>query len=264
MRRSVVRAKLARNEPILVTCLHLIDPSMYELTSLMGYDAIWMDMEHHAYSVETAGTLMRAARVGTSDIMARPAKGELMRMGRMLEAGAQGILYPRCESAEEAREVVRWSKFAPLGTRGYDGGNPDSPYCLAPMVDYLKFANEQTFVAVQIEEPGAVEQVEQIAAVPGVDILFVGPADLSILYGIPGEIQHPTIQGAIQRVAGAARAAGKHWGLPVGSLDQARQMLELGARFIAHGCDLLFVKQGLERVQAEFTGLGFRFDRRLS
>ncbi len=262
MRPSVVRAKLARNEQVLVTCLHLTDPSIYELTSLMGYDAIWMDLEHHTYTTETAATLMRAARVGSTDIMARPAKGEYMRMGRLLEAGAQGILYPRCSSADEAREVVRWSKFAPLGNRGYDGGNPDSPYCMAPMVEYLRFANEQTFVAVQIEEPQAVEQVEAIAAVPGVDVLFVGPADLSILYGIPGQSNHPTMQAAFERVAAAARAAGKHWGLPVGSIEQAQKMLDMGARFLAHGCDLIFVKQGLERVQAEFGPLGFRFNNR--
>ena len=160
MRPSVVKAKLARNEPILVTCLHLTDPSLYEMTSLMGYDAIWMDLEHHAYSVETANNLMRAARVGASDIMARPAKGEFMRMSRLLEAGAQGIMYPRCESAAEAAEVVRWCKFHPLGTRGIDGGNPDMPYCSMPLTDYLREANEQTFVVVQIEDPGAVEQAE--------------------------------------------------------------------------------------------------------
>lgn len=263
MRPSVVRAKLSRNEQVLVTCLHLTDPSIYELTSLMGFDGIWMDLEHHAYSAETAATLMRAARVGSADIMARPAKGEFMRMGRLLESGAQGILYPRCSTAEEAREVVRWSKFAPLGTRGFDGGNPDSPYCSAPMTEYLRFANEQTWVAVQIEEPGAVEQVEAIAAVPGVDVLFVGPADLSILYGIPGESNHPTMQAAFARVAAAARNAGKHWGLPVSSLEHAQKMLAMGARFLAHGCDLIFVKQGLERVQAEFRSLGFDFQNRL-
>src|SRR6185295_2119987 len=121
MRLSRVKEKLARNEPALITALHFTDPSVYELTSLMGFDGIWMDLEHHGYSVETAGEMMRAARVGTSDIMVRPAKGEFMRMGRMLELGAQGIMYPRCETPEEARELVKWSKFAPLGRRGFDG-----------------------------------------------------------------------------------------------------------------------------------------------
>src|SRR6478672_498589 len=137
------------------------------MTSLMGFDAIWMDLEHHHYSVETAANLMRAARVGSSDIIARPAKGEFMRMARLLEAGAQGIMYPRCESAEEAAEVVRWARFAPLGERGVDGGNADMPYCSLPLAPYLKKANEETLVIVQIESPKAVEAVEAIAQTPG-------------------------------------------------------------------------------------------------
>ncbi len=264
MRPSVVKAKLARNEPILVTCLHLTDPSLYEMTSLMGYDAIWMDLEHHAYSVETANSLMRAARVGTSDIMARPAKGEFMRMSRLLEAGAQGIMYPRCESAAEAAEVVRWCKFHPLGTRGIDGGNPDMPYCSMPLTDYLLEANEQTFVVVQIEDPGAVEQAEEIARVPGVDILFVGPADLSILSGLAGQYDHPRMQASIERVAAAAKAAGKHWGMPCGSAEHAKKLMQMGATYLAHGCDLLMVMQGMARVQQEFAPLGFQFNNRIS
>ncbi len=88
MRPSRVKAKLKRGEPALVTCLHFVDPSVYEMTSLMGFDAIWMDLEHHATNQETAAGLMRAARVGVADILVRPAKGEFMRMCRLLEAGA--------------------------------------------------------------------------------------------------------------------------------------------------------------------------------
>src|SRR3982751_2849862 len=127
MRPSKIKAKLNRNEPVLLTTLHLTDPSLFELTSLMGFDGIWMDLEHHGYSVETATALMRAARVGSADILARPAKGEFMRMGRLLEAGAAGIMYPRCEHEDEAAEVVKYAKFAPIGARGIDGGGPDMP-----------------------------------------------------------------------------------------------------------------------------------------
>src|SRR6185437_152013 len=209
MRTSKVKAKLSRGEPVLVPALHFTDPSVYEMTSLMGFDCIWMDLEHHAYSVETAGHLMRAARVGGADLMARPAKGEFMRMGRLLEAVAQGIMYPRCDDADEARQVVRWAKFAPLGTRGFDGGNPDAPYGSMPMESYLREANAQTFLVVQIEDLQAVEQSRAIAEVEGVDVLFVGPADLSILSGVPGEFDHPRVQDAIRKVAEAAKRAGK-------------------------------------------------------
>jgi 4-hydroxy-2-oxoheptanedioate aldolase len=111
MRQSLIISKLKRNVPALITTLHLADPSVFELASLMGFDGIWLDMEHHAHSMETAHNLMRAARVGRSDILARPAKGEFMRMARMLEAGAQGIT-SACRSTDTLGRPIRkrlWS-----------------------------------------------------------------------------------------------------------------------------------------------------------
>ncbi|MFO0910839.1 MAG: aldolase/citrate lyase family protein [Isosphaeraceae bacterium] len=260
MRRSKVKAKLGRGEPVLVTALALLDPSLFELTSLMGFDAIWLDMEHHPHSMETAATLMRAARVGTSDLMVRPAKGEFMRLGRMLEAGAQGIMYPRCDDAAEARELVKWSKFHPLGKRGIDTGNADAPYCSMPVDRYVEEANEETFLVVQIEDPAALEHVDEIAAVPGVDILFLGPGDFSVLSGVPGQTTHPRVIEAIERIAAAARKAGKAWGMPCSSPDHAAQLMDRGARFLTHGADILMVKSGLESIRRSFGSLGFAFD----
>ena len=171
MRKSRIKAKLNRNEAALCTQLHLIDASVYELTSLMGFDGIWMDLEHHTYSIETATALMRAARVGNSDILARPAKGEFARVARLLEAGAQGIMYPRCDDAAEAAEVVKWAKFAPMGKRGFDGGNPDMPYCSMPISEYITAANDETFIVIQIEEQQALKNVEAIAEVDAVDVV---------------------------------------------------------------------------------------------
>jgi 4-hydroxy-2-oxoheptanedioate aldolase len=264
MRSSQIKAKLRRNEPALITTLHYIDPTLYEMTSLMGFDGIWMDLEHHHYSVETAANLMRAARIGASDIIARPAKGEFMRMDRLLEAGAQGIMYPRCESAAEAAEVVRWARFAPLGERGVDGANADAPYCSAPMKEYLQKANEETLVVVQVESPRALDVVEAIAKVPGVDVLMFGPGDFSVLAGIPYQFDHSLVTGAIQRVAAAAAQAGIHWGTVSGTPEHTRKLLDLGARFICHGADIVVMKQGLERMQAQYTPLGFTFDNRLA
>lgn len=264
MRPSRVKAKLRRNEPVLLTTLHLFDPTLYEIASLMGFDGIWMDLEHHGTGLETAMTLMRAARVGGADVMVRPAKGEFMRMGRILEAGAHGIMYPRCQDAAEAREVVKWSKFAPLGRRGFDGGNADMPYCSMPLDTYIKTANEETFLVIQIEEPGAVDHAQEIAEVEGVDVLLLGPADLSILSGIPGQFDHPKLKEAMRKVADAAKKAGKNWGLPTGSLEQTKQVMDMGARFICHGCDLIMVKSGLENIQKQFSSLGFKFANQLT
>jgi 4-hydroxy-2-oxoheptanedioate aldolase len=260
MRKSRVLQKVRAGEAAVGCCLHLTDPSVFEMTSLIGYDAIWMDMEHHFYSVETAANSMRAARVGGTDIVARPGKGEFMRMGRILEAGATGIMYPRCDSVEEAREVVKWAKYAPLGKRGFDGSNPDAPYCMTPMAHYLREANEQTFIIIQLEEPHAIEQAEAIASVPGVDMLMLGPADFTVLTGIPGEFAHPSVTTAIETVARAAKNAGKTWAATCGSVDIAKKYVDMGARLVFHGCDLVFVKNGLETLRGEFTKkLGTRF-----
>jgi 4-hydroxy-2-oxoheptanedioate aldolase len=263
MRPSKIKAKLTRNEPVLLTTLHFIDPSLYEMTSLMGFDGIWMDLEHHGTSLETAMSLMRAARVGSADILVRPAKGEFMRLGRMLEAGAQGLMYPRCEDAAEAKQVVTWAKFAPLGKRGLDGGNPDMPYCTMPLDRYVREANEQTFLVIQIEDRHAVANARAIAEVEGVDVLFFGPADFTVLGGIPGQFDHPLVQQAIRDIAEAARKAGKHWGMPSGSPERTRQLLDLGARFLCHGADIVTIKTALEEIQRRFAPLGFTFDNRL-
>jgi 4-hydroxy-2-oxoheptanedioate aldolase len=264
MRFSRVKAKLQKGQPALITCCHFIDPSVYELVSLMGFDGIWLDLEHHPTSDETAATLMRAARVGSSDIIARPAKGEFMRMGRLLEAGAQAIMYPRCESAEEAAELVRWAKFAPQGERGVDGANGDNPYCAMPMPPYLRAANDNTLLIAQLESPNALDQAEAIARVPGIDVLMLGPGDLSVIAGIPYQFEHPLIVDAYKRVATAAKNAGKWWGTVSGTPEHTQKLFELGAKFICHGCDLIMVKQGMEQVQQRYAELGFTFENRLA
>ncbi len=263
LRPSRILSKWRRNEPVLVTSLQLTDPTVFEMTSLMGFDGIWLDLEHHAVSVETAGRLMRAARVGVSDIVARPAKQEMMRMGRLLESGAQGIMYPRCESAEEAAEVVRWSKFAPLGQRGFDSGNPDNPYTFEPMTDYLREANRETFVIVQLESARAVDAASRIAATPGVDAIMLGPADFSILSGFPGQWNHSKIDESLAAIARAAGDAGIQWGCPVVRTGMAEQLLEMGARILFSQADLLMVKNGMRRLQESFAPLGFTFDNQL-
>jgi len=207
---------------------------------------------------------MRAARVGSSDIIARPAKGEFMRMGRLLEAGAQGIMYPRCETAEEASEVVRWAKFAPHGERGVDGANGDNPYCSMPMPSYLKAANDNTLLIVQLESPKSLEQADAIARVPGIDVLMLGPGDLSVLAGIPYQFDHPVISDAYRTIAIAAKNADKAWGTVSGNPEHTQRLLDLGATFICHGCDLIMVKQGMEQIQANYTRLGFTFENRLA
>ncbi len=262
MRPSKIKAKLRRNEPVLVPAMHINDPAIFEMASLFGFDGLWLDMEHQSRSVETAGQLLRAARVGTSDVMVRCAKGEFLRLGRMLEIGATGIMYPRCDDAAEAREVVKWAKFAPLGTRGVDSAGADNPYCTMPLVEYLKAANDETFLVIQIEDPAALDHCEEMARVPGVDVLFFGPGDFSILSGFAGQWDHPKIMEAMRRIAAAAKSAGIHWGMPAFNPEFAKKIYDLGGRFLANGCDQQMVRAGMEDLQAKYKPLGLTFERK--
>lgn len=249
IRPSRVVQNLRNGIPTLGVALQYSEGGIFEMVSLMGFQAIWLDLEHHSASIETAGNLIRAARVGGTDVIARPGKGEFMRIGRLLELGASGIMYPRCDSAAEAAEVVKWSKFAPIGKRGFDGSGPDVPYLFTPMKEYVQEANENTYVIIQIEEQASLNEVEKILAVPGVDMVMLGPADFSVLSGIPGEFGHPSIRAAIERISQAAKNAGKNWAATCGSLEIAKSYFEMGCKLAFHGCDFVFVQQGFSQLR---------------
>ena len=239
----------------------LADTSVPELIGSFGFDCIWIDLEHPPISSETASHLMRAARQSDVDIMARPGKGEFMRMGRLLEAGANGILYPRCESVKEAREVVRWAKFAPLGERGYSGCNADGGYGVSDMAAYVAAANRETFIGVQIESSSALVHARAMAEVEGVDMLFYGPGDYSVLSGIPGQFNDPAIWKAGQKICAAALAAGKQFGTITFDRDHTRRLLEMGATFLNHGLDIRILGLAYEEMRRYLGEMGFRFGR---
>lgn len=225
------------------TLVKSIDPVHSEALSQMGFDFLWYDLEHSDKSVETFSNLARATRVGDVDTLARPARWEYMRMGRLLEAGATGILYPRCESAEEATEVVRWSKFHPMGERGFDGGSADNNYGQYPADDYTNQANENTWVTAQVESPVALERVSEIASVDGIDCVFFGPGDYSALTGRPGDVRGQETIDAARITAEETIAAGKIFGTLVFDSEHAKQMKDLGAQLLVHGADIVFYKK---------------------
>lgn len=259
MKPSRVRRRWAEGKPVLATVAFFRDPSSAELIGLLGYDCIWIDLEHESTSVVQAEQMIRAARVGGADVMARAAKGEFMRMGRLLEAGAMGILYPRCDDAAEAREVVRWAKFAPLGERGFMGANPDVPYGMMGMAEYVRMANQETWLAIQIESPAAVKHTRAIAEVEGVDVVFFGPGDYSVLSGVPGQFDRGKVPEAMREVCRETLAAGKRFGTLVFTLEQAQRVLDMGGSLVCYGADLSFAKQGLEDTKTQFGKLGFVF-----
>jgi len=255
MRKSKVKQVWKEGGVAIGTQVKSIDPVHSEALSQMGFDFLWYDLEHTDKSVETFASLARATRVGQVDLLARPGRWEYMRMGRLLEAGAHGILYPRCESAEEAQEVIRWSKFYPMGERGFDGGSPDNNYGQYPAGDYTEKANENTWITAQIESPAALDKVDEIAAVDGIDCVFFGPGDYSALTGRPGDVKGKATLEAARITAEKTTAAGKIFGTLAFDLDHAKQLMDFGAQLIVHGADIVFYKRAFAEILNSYQGL---------
>ncbi len=232
-RTNRVLSNLRKGEVVLTCSLTPICSSkVAELIGLIGFDCLWIDREHQDYSDEEVFNACLACRATGMEPMIRIRREGRHSCFRAFEVGGTGLMVPHCMSADDARSVVRDAKFYPVGLRGLDGVEANARYGLMGVKEYMEWANRETFVVVQIEDREAVEDIEAIAAVEGIDILFIGPGDLSQSYGCPGDIHHPDIQNTYKRVAQAAEKNGKWWGAPGGSVENASRLISMGARFI--------------------------------
>lgn len=229
-------------------------PKLVEIIGLMGgFDAVWLDQEHAGLSLEQIEQAALAARASGIDSFVRLAPTDYATVMRPLEAGAGGIMAAQVRSARQAEDVLQWSKFHPRGLRGVNGTGIDGNYGTLRMDEYLRRANAATFVAIQIEHIDAVEDVEQIAAIKDIDILFIGPADLSQSMGIPAQWDHPRLWQAIERVAQAARTNGTHWAILPPNPAYARRCVDLGCKMLSIGLDVWAFQRGLKAFQSDYS-----------
>lgn len=249
-----IKALLAQNQVVRVFAVgQLCHPKVVEIVGWQGgYDAVWLDQEHAGLSIEQIEQATRAARATGLDSFVRLAPTDYATVMRPLEAGAGGIMAAQVRSARQAEEIVHWCKFHPRGLRGVNGTGVDGRYGTLAFLDYARQANAETFIAIQIEHGDALEDVERIAAVPDVDLLFIGPADLSQSLGLPGEWEHPRLWQAYTRVAQAAQANGIHWAILPANATQAQRCVEMGCRMLSLGIDVWAVQRGIKTFQAEY------------
>jgi len=232
----------------------LCHPKFVEIVGMQGgFDAVWLDQEHAGLTIEQIENAARAARAVGLDSFVRLTATDYATVMRPLEAGAGGVMAAQIRSASQAADVVRWARFHPDGLRGVNGSGVDGAYGTLPMAEYFRRANAETFVAIQIEHVEAVEDVEKIAALKGVDLLFIGPADLSQSMGLPGDWQHERVWHAIERVARAARAHGIHWAILPPNAAYAQRCVDLGCRMLSLGLDVWAVQRGLKAFQQEYA-----------
>src|SRR3954471_7441502 len=192
----------------------LLAPKLIELVGEHGgFDALWLDSEHAGITMKEIEYATMAARSYGMDHFVRLPATDYAAVMRPLEAGAGGVMVSMVRSPAEAEQAVCWAKFWPRGERGMNGGNRDGRFGLTPLAEYAARANAETFVGIQIETPTALAAVAEIAAIPDVDLLFVGPADLSQMHGVIGDFENPRCLDSIGRIARACADAGKPWGI---------------------------------------------------
>jgi 4-hydroxy-2-oxoheptanedioate aldolase len=238
MTKSRVLKKLRAGDFVKVAGMsRLPEPWLAEVIGRTGYDCIWFDMEHRSFGYDKIDPISLACRHTGIDLMVRILKTGYDAPMRSLECGANGIMVPHCRSAEEAKQWVDWVRFPPLGKRGFDGAGADADWGAADPLEHIKNGNEEVFLALQIEDREAVESIDEIAAVPGFDLLFIGPGDLTLSYGVPWQFKHPLMEKAFDSVAEAAAKHGKFWGTVSGSPERAQWILDRGGRMFTAGGD---------------------------
>ena len=252
MRKSRVLRQMRGGKVATCTKLNLSDPRAAEIAAMCGFDCIWIDLEHVPNNMKDVENTVRAAKIYDVDVLTRVSKGCYSDMVRPLEGDSTGIMVPHLMSLEEARQIVYYTKFHPIGRRPIDGGNADGAYCMVSGVDYIRQANEERFTVVQIEDPEPLAELEEICKLPGIDMIFFGPADFSQGIGAPNS-SDPRIDETRRLVAATARKYGKFAGT-VGGTGNFDALVDMGYTFISVGADVVALFKYFRDIAGSISG----------
>ena len=207
LRANRLRARLAAGERVYGLINSIPAPLLVEMMGYAGFDFVILDLEHVGVNPQTLEDLVRAAECCGITPLVRVPGVEPGTILRVLDAGAQGVVVPRVQDAEQARQAVRAARYHPLGERGISGGRTTG-FGTLPLAEYMALANREIMVVAMVEDGEGVRNAEAIAAVPGIDMLLEGAIDLSQSLGVPAQAQHPRVQEAVHRVAAACAVRG--------------------------------------------------------
>jgi 4-hydroxy-2-oxoheptanedioate aldolase len=221
-----------------------------EVIAGAGFDWILLDSEHSPADLENLLTQLQAAAPYPAHAVVRVPWNDMVTMKRVLDIGAQSLLVPYVSSAAEAKSAVSYTRYPPAGVRGVAGTTRATRF--GRIKDYARRAHEEICVLVQVETPAALDNIEAICAVEGVDGVFVGPADLHASMGYVGEIANPKVKPVIDDAIRRIRKAGRAPGILTPSDEDARRWLECGALFVAVGADVGILARGAEALAAKF------------
>lgn len=246
MRLNPVKRKLARGETAVGTMLmEFATRGIGRLTAAAGAEFAVYDMEHSGWGIETIGQLLASARSADLVPLVRPSAIQYDNISRALDLGAMGIVAPFIDDPEQAEFVVRSTRYPPEGRRGAAFVIGHDDYTPGNVREKMQRANEEVMVVVQIESTKGLENVERIAAVTGVDAVWIGQFDLTTSMGIPGEVQHPEFQDAQRRILKACQRAGVAAGYGSLVLNDVTAARDQGFRFLVYTADLWIYQKAL-------------------
>jgi 4-hydroxy-2-oxoheptanedioate aldolase len=254
MRRSKVLEKLRAGEVVNSFKLNLADARAAEIAARIGFDCIWTCMEHVPNDFRAVEEAIWAAKAYDTDVMVRVPRGSYSDYIRPLEMDAAGIIVPHIMSAADARDVVRMTRFHPIGRRPLDGGNADGAACMIDLKDYTEQANRERFVIIQIEDPEPLDELDEIAQIEGIDMIFFGPGDFSHSIGHVGEWDNPEISAAREKVVKTALKYGKFAGTVAG-VGSVQAMVDMGYRFLNVGADVIGIVKHAQESLAAFGNI---------
>ena len=241
MRWSGLRKKVLAGECVYGTMIRMArDPGTPSLYAGAGYDFIFIDMEHGAYNMETVADMIRGAKSAGIGTVIRVPRLETFFISRVLDAGAEGIMVPMTSTKEDAEAIARFSKFMPIGQRGFGSncGMTDFTPQKAPV--FMKESNDHTLIVAQIETKEAIENIDAILSVDGIDVGLIGPNDLSNSLGIPDQMDSEILANAIDKVVQTGKKRGKATGIHIGSVEAIRKWREKGMTVLACSTDINF------------------------
>ena len=236
---SELKVKLKNGGLVIGTMISEIrNPNLVYMLAQCGFDFFIIDNEHGAYSPETISNMIAAARGAGISIVVRIPEIRREAIMKPLDSGAAGLLVPMVNTADQAKEIMTYAKYPPMGERGVALSRAHSSYGRPNAAEYLNQANQTTFIAVQAESPQAIENLESIASTPGVDAIFVGPADLSVGMGIPGQITHPKEVEAIEKVLAICQKHDVVPGIHMSKRETLKNWIRRGMRFVTFSSDV--------------------------
>ncbi len=251
MRKNKTKRLLRDGETVIGTWLdELRSPAVAQLLAAAGLDFLIVDMEHAPYNMETMADIVRMARQVDVTPIVRVPDLTWERVGRVLDAGAQGLMLPRVESPSQVHQFISYLKYPPAGRRGMASGLGNTDFQWVTTQEYINSINEEILVVIQIENKEAVTNLDGLSTVPGVDVFFIGPEDLSISLGLPGQQSHPQLLETVSHIISATRRHHIIPGMHTSQLESITSLHQQGVRFIAYASDIEFIYNGaLQAVQ---------------